>query len=260
MTKIKLIAGDCLKKLSKFEPESVDVIVTSPPYNLGIKYDLYKDNIKRESYLTFSLKVIIELRRVLKPEGSLFINVAGSCKDPMLPFQLALLIHNLGMVLQNNIVWVKSIAVDSVTKGHFKPIPGKRFLNHNHESVLHFTKNGKVNLDRLGVGVPFSDKSNIKRRGHAKDLRCNGDVWYIPYKTKNKTADTFDHPATYPVELAERCIKLHGNVKKLTVLDPFCGVGSTVVAARNQKCKKVIGIDISKKYITITKARLKNAG
>ena len=68
----------------------------------------------------------------------------------------------------------------------------RRYLNHTHEHVFHFTKEGAVPLDRLAVGVPFKDKSNIARWGHARDRRCAGDVWFIPYETirSNRSATT----------------------------------------------------------------------
>jgi site-specific DNA-methyltransferase (adenine-specific) len=85
--------------------------------------------------------------------------------------------------LQNHITWVKSISIRQDSHGHFKPIRSERFLNPNHEAIFHFTKSGSVTVDRLAVGVPFADISNIARRGHAQDRRCGGTVWFIPYKT-----------------------------------------------------------------------------
>src|SRR5207253_7485933 len=71
-------------------------------------------------------------------------------------------------VLQNTIHWIKSIAIDNRTFGHFKPISSKRFLNDCQEYIFHFTKTGRVEIDRLAVGVPYQDKSNIARWSHTR--------------------------------------------------------------------------------------------
>ena len=120
---------------------------------------------------------------------------------------------------------------------------------------FHFTKFGRVQLDRLAIGVPFKDKTNIARRGHKRDKRCAGNVWFIPYKTVQSKAQKFYHPAGFPVALPERCIKLHGK-ESAVVLDPFLGSGSTLVAAIQLGCSG-IGIEIDTKYAQISTARLK---
>ena len=79
--------------------------------------------------------------------------------------------------------------------------------------------------------MPFKDKSNIARWGHARDRRCAGNVWFMPYQTVKSRREKFDHPAGFPVELPLRCIQLHG-VAAPRVLDPFLGAGTTLVAAR----------------------------
>ena len=96
------------------------------------------------------------------------------------------------------------------------------------------------------MGVPFKDKSNIARWGHKRDRRCAGNVWFIPYDTVRSKAQKYDHPAGFPVELPNRCIKLHG-VKNATVLDPFAGTGTTLVAAEALRCTG-IGIELDRHY------------
>jgi site-specific DNA-methyltransferase (adenine-specific) len=104
--------------------------------------------------------------------------------------------------------------------------------------------------------VPYKDKSNIARRGHAQDRRCGGNSWYIPYEHVNSKAEKFNHPAGYPVELASRCTKLHGNLSSnIVVLDPFMGTGTTLLAAQQLGCKG-IGIEIDPTYIKTAKKRL----
>jgi site-specific DNA-methyltransferase (adenine-specific) len=79
-------------------------------------------------------------------------------------------------VLQNRITWVKSVSIGDDRVGHFKLITREQYLNNNHEAVLHFTKSGEIKLDRLAVGVPFKDKTNIVRWGQQHDRRCAGNV------------------------------------------------------------------------------------
>ena len=248
-----VLLGDCLEALGGMEAGSVDVIVTSPPYNLGIAYSSYGDQREEREYLDWMVQVASALRRVLHPEGSFFLNVAGSSSQPWLPFELIVRLRPL-FALQNHIAWVKSIAVGTDSFGHFKPVPGERFLHRNHEHIFHLTQSGSVRLDRLAVGVPFKDKSNIARRGHAQDRRCRGDTWFIPYETVHSRAQKFGHPGTFPLDLPRWCIRLHGKADAV-VLDPFCGAGTTLLAAAEEGCRG-IGIEIDPEYVKTARARL----
>jgi site-specific DNA-methyltransferase (adenine-specific) len=158
-------------------------------------------------------------------------------------------------VLQNSIVWAKSVSIGDDTFGHFKPVNSARFVNHNHEHLFHFTKDGRVPLDRLAVGVPFKDKSNIARFGHARDRRCAGDVWFVPYETIRSKAQRHHHPSPFPVALPDRCIRLHGKADAV-VLDPFLGIGSTLLAAQRLGCRG-IGIEIDPSYADSAAWRLR---
>jgi site-specific DNA-methyltransferase (adenine-specific) len=114
-----------------------------------------------------------------------------------------------------------------------------------------------VKLDRLAIGVPFKDKSNIARRGHPQDLRCRGNTWFIPYDTVQSKAEKFHHPSTFPVALPRWCIRLHGRPNAV-VLDPFMGTGTTMVAAQLADARG-IGIDIDASYVTVAQQRLAEA-
>jgi site-specific DNA-methyltransferase (adenine-specific) len=114
-----------------------------------------------------------------------------------------------------------------------------------------------VKLDRLAIGVPFKDKSNIARRGHAQDLRCRGNTWFIPYDTVQSRAEKFHHPGTFPVTLPRWCIRLHGQ-PDATVLDPFAGTGTTVVAAALEGARG-IGIELDPSYLAIARERVASA-
>lgn len=262
-TKFHLRLGDCVEGMKAMDEESVDLVVTSPPYNLGIGYEKYQDTLSSSDYLSWSQEWVNAVKRVLKPEGSLFLNVGASPSNPWMPHELALSIRDI-LTLQNTIHWIKSITVEEKSGethsvGHFKPINSKRFLNDCHEFVFHFTKHGSVTIDRLGVGVPYADKSNIARWGHTKgrDKRCRGNNWYIPYETIVSRNKDRPHPATFPTELARKCITLHGGTPgDLTVMDPFLGIGHAAVASGECGVGTFYGFEIDESYLTEAKQRV----
>jgi site-specific DNA-methyltransferase (adenine-specific) len=254
--------GDCVTGMAKLPDSCVDVVVTSPPYNLGIKYSKYSDTQSRESYLNWCESWASQIQRVLKTNGSFFLNIGSAPSNPMLPHQLALELRKL-FVLQNVIHWIKAITVEDRegnvrSFGHFKPISSKRFVNDCHEYVFHFTKTGRVEIDRLALGVPYQDKSNIARWSHTRgsDLRCRGNTWFIPYETIQSREKERPHPATFPVQLAEWCIKLHGVSRVKTMLDPFLGIGNSAVAAQRCGVREFIGFEIDETYLTEAKRRI----
>ena len=264
--------------MSRLAEESVDLVVTSPPYNLGIRYGKYSDRQDRRSYLGWCGEWAGQIRRVLKSNGSFFLNIGAAPSNPMLPHEIVMTLREL-FVLQNTIHWIKSIAIDDHCSrrpagaarashreaatgtrsfGHFKPINSKRFLNDCHEYICHFTKSGRVDLDRLALGIPSQDKSNIARWRHTQgdDLRCRGNTWFVPYETIQSREKERPHPATFPVQLAEWCIKLHGASRIETMLDPFLGIGNSAVAAQRCSVKRFIGFEIDETYLAEAKRRI----
>ena len=248
-----LITGNSLTELMRCDGDSIDVVVTSPPYNIGLGYNTYNDKLGEVAYLDWMVAICTELRRVLKPEGSFFLNISGSPSRPWLPFELIVRLRKL-FVLQNHITWVKAISIGDESYGHYKPVNSERYLNHVHEHIFHLTRNGDVKLNRIAIGVPYQDKSNIARRGHAQDKRCKGNAWFIPYSTVNSKAQKFHHPGTFPLGLPQWCIQLHG-VANPVVLDPFMGTGTTVIAAILEGGYG-IGIDIDQTYVDIALKRI----
>lgn len=250
---MRLLCGDCLEILPTLEAASVDVVVTSPPYNIGLGYSTYDDRLDEAGYLDWMVEVATALRRVMRPDASFFLNISGSSKSPWLPFELIVRLRPL-FALQNHITWIKSITTGDGTVGHFKPVAGARFLHQAHEHIFHLTQSGSVKLDRHAIGVPYKDKSNIARRGHAADLRCRGNTWFIPYDTVQRRAQKFHHPGTFPIDLPLWCIRLHGAPDPV-VLDPFMGTGTTMVAAAMEDATG-IGIDLDPAYVEIAAARI----
>jgi site-specific DNA-methyltransferase (adenine-specific) len=247
--------GDCLSLMrDRISPQSVDVVITSVPYNIGVKYANYDDNRTESEYLTWMGDVFEAIHRILKVEGSFFLNVGGTRRHPWTAMNVAE-VAGRNFVLQNEIIWAKAITVDGRSRGHFTPINSQRFLNQIWEHVFHFTKQGDVTLDRLSIGVPYEDKNNLRRNRAKQDLRCGGDVWFIPHLTTRKREDKGSHPCVFPIELPEKCIRLHGVKNGMVVLDPFNGIGSTLMAASRLGVKG-IGIDLSPAYCKAAEKRL----
>ena len=282
--------SDCVKGMSALPKGSVDLVVTSPPYNLGIKYSTYKDNKPRQDYLAWLDEVFVAIKHCLKDDGHFFLNMGYSNIDPWVAMDVAQVARN-NFVLQNHINWVKSIHVNDKTSGHFKPINSQRYMCPTWEHLFHFTKDGSVLIDRLAVGVKYeyyeanirskkatklrkqinaeaqNSKENIKKlqddlalelsnlaKKDKPNLRDKGNCWFIPYETINSKELKGKHPAIFPVKLVEDCIKISG-VKSGVVLDPFMGTGTTAIAAINSGCE-YIGFEIDRDYITFAKKRI----
>ncbi|MEP6809986.1 MAG: site-specific DNA-methyltransferase [Chthoniobacterales bacterium] len=254
--------GDCVAGMAQLEEKSIDLIVTSPPYNLGIAYGKYSDSQERGSYLDWCEQWGAATRRVLKADGSFFLNVGAAPSNPLLPFELVLRLQK-HFTLQNSIHWIKAITLEdesgaSISRGHFKPINSPRYLNDCHEFVFHLTAEGRTPIDRLALGVPYQDKSNVARWSHTggRDKRCRGNTWFVPYQTIKSRDRDRPHPATFPVQLAVNCIKLHGIERVQTMLDPFLGIGNSAVAAQECGVPRFIGFEIDPDYLAEAKRRL----
>lgn len=256
---------DCVSGFQQNLKEgSVDVVVTSPPYNIGVKYGSYADALPRAEYLEWMEQVGIAVKRSLADDGSFFLNIGNKPKDQWIAWDVASALRK-HFVLQNVIHWVKSIAISKadvgnypnmtgdIAVGHFKPIVSDRFLNDCHEYIFHFTKKGDARLDKLANGIPYQDKTNIGRwKSALADRRDRGNTWFIPYETIQSKSDR-PHPATFPVRLPEMCIKLHGSAS--LVVDPFVGIGSTAVAATRLGIS-FVGFEIDKGYLDTAISRL----
>jgi site-specific DNA-methyltransferase (adenine-specific) len=262
--------GDCIDGIKDtISSRSVDVVVTSPPYNIGVHYNSYHDMLPKESYLRWLGDVSKVIKEALNDNGSFFLNIGSKPTDPWIPFEVAQELRK-DFVLQNVFHWIKSIAIqkkdvgnypqitDDIAVGHYKPIGGHRFVNDCHEYILHFTKSGEVQLDRLAIGVPYQDKSNIGRWNSVKqDKRCRGNTWFIPYKTIRDKQSERPHPSSFPIGLPEMCINLHGLRRTKLVIDPFVGIGSTALACLNLGVS-FAGYDIDKQYLEVAKRQIES--
>lgn len=262
----KIYSIDCIKGMRNIKDETVDVVVTSPPYNIGKCYNSYQDNIDDNVFHSWFSDVIVEIKRILTANGSFFLNVGNKPSKPLWPIEIAITCSK-HFALQNTIHWIKSISIPiedvgdyphmlrDISVGHFKPVNSQSYLNNCHEYIFHFTKSGEVPVDKLSIGVEYQDKSNVKRWKSAKvDLRDRGNTWFIPYETVRMSRP---HPAPFPIKLPEYCIKIHGLNKTNLVVDPFMGIGSTALA-----CLRLgipyLGFELDEEYVKIAEDRIEH--
>jgi site-specific DNA-methyltransferase (adenine-specific) len=266
---LRFFLGDCLEVIPRLDT-SIDVVVTSPPYNLGVVYRSYDDSRPRKDYLTWTGRWVEAVGRVLARDGSLFLNVGSKPTDPWTALDVAQAARP-HLHLQNVLHWVKSIAIDreaagaaagltrDLAVGHYKPINSPRFVNDCHEFVFHFTPTGDTPLDRLALGVAYQDQSNVTRWEAARGgLRCRGNTWFLPYETIQDRDKDRPHPATFPPRLPEFCLRLHGVARSRLAADPFLGLGSTAVAAASLDVN-FVGIEMDEGYLTEAIARTRSA-
>ena len=250
---------DFMKSLNA-ENIRIDVIVTSPPYNINKEYSSYKDNKERDEYLNWLYQIAKLSYLILKDDGSFFLNIGGTHLDPWLPFDVLYKFKDVGYKLQNPNHWIKSISIEKedvgksngmrydFSVGHFKPINSERYLTNLQEYIFHLTKEGNVRVDKRAIGVPYQDKTNIGRwKSATEDKRDRGNVWLIPYPTINESRP---HPAVFPEKLPYLCIKMHGVRKDMIVYDPFMGIGTTALTCIRLGVN-YLGTEIDAEYVKV---------
>jgi adenine-specific DNA-methyltransferase len=244
-----VIQGDCRKVLSDLPSESVDLVVTSPPYNIGKRYE---KRVDLGHYLDGQREVITECVRLLKPTGSICWQVGNWVRDSeIVPLDAALfpVFRKLGLKCRNRIVW------------HFEHgLHSSRRLSGRHETILWFTKSDDYvfRLDPIRVPQKYPSKRYFKgpRLGQlsGNPLGKNpGDVWVFP-NVKHNHVEKTAHPCQFPVELVERLVLSLTKPGGL-VLDPFGGVGTASVAAALNG-RSSICIELFKEYCDIALGRL----
>ncbi len=247
---------DCFKGLKNLESKSVDICITSPPYNLNINYSTYEDSKNTKDYLDWIGLIFIEIKRVLKDDGHLWVNMGFSNILPWQGIDVANCLRSL-FILQNNFVWVKSISIEGKQLGHYKPINSKRFANQTWEHIFHFTKTGDIPCKKEDIGVPYTYKCNLKRTNNDIDLHCIGNAWFIPYDTICSKNKKFNHPAIFPEKLVSNCIKFSGKSPGGIILDPFLGIGTTGIVSLKLGFN-FIGFEIDENYFLISEQNLTN--
>ena len=250
-TKVRISCEDNLKFMRRLDDESMTLIVTSPPYNIGKEYEVRKS---QDVYIKEQAACIAEATRVLASNGSICWQV-GNYVDGGEVFPLDILLYpifrNHGLKLRNRIVW---------TFGHGLHCQ-KRFSG-RHETILWFTKSDDYifNLDDVRIPSKYPNKKYFKgpKKGSisSNPLGKNpSDVWDIPNVKSNHVEKT-EHPCQFPVGLIERLVLALTN-KGENVLDPYLGVGSSAIAALNHgRC--AYGCDLDKNYINIARRRVRD--
>jgi len=149
--KYQIIKKDCLQWMEDQSKKSIDCIITSPPYNLKIKYGNYDDSIPRKKYLKWMDEIASSMKKILKDEGQIYLNIGYSNVDPFVAMDVAQVFRRY-FILQNQFTWIKHIAVNDTGYGQYKPITSDRFASVTTENIFHFTKSGNIKIDRLAIG------------------------------------------------------------------------------------------------------------
>jgi adenine-specific DNA-methyltransferase len=258
--------GDVLAVLKKLPSKKCDLIVTSPPYNIGKVYER-AESLTFEEYVKWLDDVIQVLVDSLAEHGSICWQVGSFVRDgEVFPLDIHTYnsFKNRGMRLRNRIIWRFNFGLHS-----------KRRFSGRYETILWFTKsdNYRFNLDPVRIPQLYPGKRHPKNKGKegpsgnplgknpsdfwefsAEEHFRNNPIWEIPNVKANHPEKTI-HPCQFPIELAERCILALTHAGD-TVLDPFLGVGTTAIAAvRNQR--NAIGIDKDAAFLKIARDRLK---
>ncbi len=247
-----LYAGDCLKFLRELPDESVQLVVTSPPYNIGKSYERRSE---LDHYVDWQRTVIRECHRVLRNTGSICWQLGNYVsKSGIIPLDVVLypIFAELGMTMRNRIIW------------HFEHglHCAKRFSG-RYETINWFTKTDiyTFNLDPVRVPQKYPGKRYFKGP-KAGQFSCNpkgknpGDLWVIPNVKSNHVEKT-GHPCQFPVELVERLV-LSLSAPNDLVFDPFAGVGTTIAAAILQD-RRGAGAEMVEDYCTLARDRIRSA-
>jgi adenine-specific DNA-methyltransferase len=247
--RIVFYGGDCLDLFKKIPDNSIKLIITSPPYNIGKEYE---KKLSIDHYIEQQSRVIAESVRVLSPSGSICWQVGNYVSNgSIIPLDIALypVFVQLGLTLRNRIIW------------HFEHglHCSKRFSG-RYETVNWFTKSNDYtfNLDQVRVPQKYPGKKHFKGprageySGNPKG-KNPGDVWDIPNVKSNHVEKT-EHPCQFPVELIERFVLSLTNPDEW-VLDPFLGTGTSIVAAIRHG-RRGMGAETMKKYVEISMDRI----
>ena len=222
---VTLFHGDCLKFLKTIGNNEAQLVITSPPYNIGKEYE---KRMALENYVDQQRQVVTECARILRDDGSICWQVGNYVqKGVIVPLDTLLypVFVEAGLKLRNRIVW------------HFEHgLHCSRRLSGRYETISWFTKtdNYRFNLDPIRVPQKYPGKKHFKGP-KAGQYSCNprgknpGDVWIFP-NVKNNHVEKTNHPCQFPMELVERLV-LSMTEKDALILDPFMGVGTTAVAA-----------------------------
>ena len=227
--------------MSELPSNSVHLVATSPPYNVGKKYD---EDLDLNEYREFLKRVFREVKRVLVPGGRLCINIANLGRKPYLPLHIYIIqdMLDLGFLMRGEIIWNKAGGGSPSTAWGSWLSAKNPTLRDQHEYILVFSK------DTFTRQNPFGRKSTISRE---EFLEFTKSVWTFPAVS----AKEIGHPAPFPVELPYRLIQLY-TFEGEVVLDPFMGSGQTAIASLKSK-RFYVGYEIVPEYVELAQKRIK---
>jgi len=230
------------EKMDEVPDESVHLMITSPPYNVGKEYD---DNLSLDEYLDLLNAVFAESYKKLVTGGRACINIANIGRKPYIPLHAMVIeeMLDLGFLMRGEIIWDKSASAGGSCAWGSWMSASNPVLRDYHEYILIFSKES------------FSkSKAQKKRDTIERDdfIHWTQSIWTFPAVN----AKRIGHPAPFPVELPHRLINLY-SYEGDVVLDPFCGSGTTAIAAIQNK-RNYIGYDINEDYIELAKRRIAN--
>lgn len=228
------------EKMEEIPDNSIHLMVTSPPYNVGKEYD---ENLTLNEYREFLRKVWSEVKRVLVPGGRACINIANLGRKPYIPLHVFIVedMLDLGFLMRGEIIWNKGVSSSPSTAWGSWLSAKNPVLRDVHEYILVFSKD-------------MFSRGNIRRKSTISKeefLEFTKSVWTFPAEPATKIG----HPAPFPVELPYRLIQLYTFEGEI-VLDPFMGSGQTAIAALKTR-RHYVGYDINEEYTKLAERRIK---
>ena len=229
------------ESMEELPANSVHLIVTSPPYNVGKEYD---ENLTLEQYRQFLKRVWQEVYRVLVPGGRACINIANLGRKPYIPLHSFIIedMLELGLLMRGEIIWNKASSASPSTAWGSWLSASNPTLRDIHEYILVFSK-GTFTRRK------FPEKDNTISR--EEFLEFTKSVWTFPAEQ----ARSIGHPAPFPIELPYRLIQLY-TYEGEVVLDPFMGSGQAALASIKTK-RHYVGYDISEEYVRLAERRIR---
>jgi len=261
MKKNYIQSGNSLKLLQKLSDETIDIIITSPPYNAGHNYDIYNDNLEKQEYIAFLTKIFKQCYRVLKKDGRICINIPFAIKN----------------MKSKQVYFVSSWVTSICEKIGFKSF--EYIAWHKGKALNHFQGNNTAwgswkspscpNFRPLGEVILVFYKEEKSHKGEIQNIDISSEefknwtknMWYFDETNSTvmcvaNNARKNEHPAPFPSELVARLLKLY-SYKGDLVLDPFNGIGTTTHTAYQME-RHYIGFDISSNYCDIARNKINN--
>ncbi len=229
------------ESMAELPDNSVHLMVTSPPYNVGKDYD---NDLSLDEYRSLLKRIFKETHRVLVPGGRACINIANLGRKPYIPLHSFIIedMHDIGYLMRGEILWDKGNSASPSTAWGTWLMANNPVLRDVHEYILVFCK------DTFTRRNPNRRKSTISKD---EFLEFTKSMWNFSAERARKVG----HPAPFPVELPYRLIQLY-TFENDVVLDPFLGAGTTCIAALKTK-RNYVGYDIDKKYCDLAEQRIK---